>query len=64
LGVALARDRLAADEISAGRLARPFGDVSVALPRAYWLVLPSGGTRRPAEKATAAWLRKQAQSPS
>lgn len=61
LGVALARDRLVGDDIVAGRLIRPFGDSSVRLPRAYWLVLPEGGPKRPADKAMVAWLRQQAQ---
>jgi LysR family glycine cleavage system transcriptional activator len=61
LGVALARRRLADDDVAAGRLMRPFADdAAVSLPRAYWLVLPRGGTRRPAERATVAWLRAQA----
>lgn len=61
LGVALARDRLVGHDIVAKRLMRPFGDASVGLPRAYWLVLPRGGPERPAVKAMVAWLRQQAQ---
>jgi LysR family transcriptional regulator, glycine cleavage system transcriptional activator len=60
LGVALARDRLAQDDVSAGMLVRPFGGASVILPRAYWLILPSGGAVRPAERAMITWLRAQA----
>lgn len=40
LGVALARGRLAADDLAAGRLVRPFGERVVLVAKAYWLVLP------------------------
>lgn len=63
LGVALARDRLAADDIAAGRLVRPFGALSVDVARAYWLVLPKGGAQREAEIAMTAWLKEQAAAP-
>ena len=38
LGVALARDRLAREEVANGSLVRPFGDRAVAVPNAYWIV--------------------------
>jgi LysR family glycine cleavage system transcriptional activator len=46
LGVALARGRLAAADLAAGRLVRPFGERVVVLPDAYWLVLPRRLARR------------------
>lgn len=46
LGVALARGRLAAADILAGRLVCPFGERRVAVPNAYWLVLPRRLQRR------------------
>lgn len=63
LGVALARGRLAAGDVAAGRLVRPFDTLFVAVPRAYWLVLPKGGPRREAEAALTVWLKEQAATP-
>lgn len=63
LGVALARCRLAEEDLASGRLFRPFGDLAVPIERAYWLVLPQGGPRRSAERAVAEWIRAEAGSP-
>ena len=41
LGVALARDRLAAEDLAAGALIRPFGGRQIDLPEAYWIVRPA-----------------------
>jgi len=60
LGVALARDRLAARDVSAGLLVRPFGVAKVSMSRAYWLVQPPDTEPRPAVHALAQWLRSQA----
>lgn len=60
LGVALARDRLAARDVSAGLLVRPFGAATVSMSRAYWLVQPPDREPRPAVHALAQWLRSQA----
>ncbi len=59
LGLALARDRLAASDIAAGVLIRPFGACEVKLARAYWLVLPSAGLASAAQETVAQWLREQ-----
>jgi LysR family glycine cleavage system transcriptional activator len=57
LGVALARDRLAADDVAAGILFRPFRSEHIAIPQAYWLVYPATAEPRPAVLAVAEWLR-------
>ncbi|MBX3499750.1 MAG: transcriptional regulator GcvA [Alphaproteobacteria bacterium] len=58
-GVALAKGRLAADDIRAGRLIRPF-NVSHALDFAYHFVCPTRKTALPKVAAFLAWLRAQA----
>lgn len=60
LGVALARGRLAADDIAAGRLLRPYGGLEVAVPDAYWIVRPEGAPKRAAVTAVVAWLQREA----
>lgn len=60
LGVALARGRLAADDIAAGALIRPFGDLHVALPDAYWIVRSETAPPRAAVTAVIDWLKSQA----
>lgn len=60
LGVALARDRLAADDVTAGVLFRPFGAVQIKVPRAYWLVQAADAEPRPAVLAVAQWIKSQA----
>ncbi len=59
LGVALARGRLAAGDVASGALMRPFGELSVPLPDAYWIVRPLGSSRA-AVDTVADWLRDQA----
>jgi LysR family glycine cleavage system transcriptional activator len=61
-GVALARHRLAAPELAAGMLMRPFEDLSLKLGTAYWIVLPKSARVRPAAMTVAAWLKKQGRS--
>ncbi|WP_368737077.1 LysR substrate-binding domain-containing protein, partial [Klebsiella pneumoniae] len=39
-GVALARHRLAGEDVAAGFLVRPFGDREVHIENAYWIVRP------------------------
>ncbi len=64
LGVALARGRLARDEVANGSLAKPFGDRSVAVPNAYWIVTQSQDTgqdpKRQAVRVLIDWLKAQA----
>ena len=62
-GVALARHRLAADDVAAGVLVRPMGELSVVIESAYWLVLPSNRSLRPAAQAVVDWLERQAAYP-
>jgi LysR family glycine cleavage system transcriptional activator len=59
LGVALARARLAADDLASGRLFQPFGSECVRLPNAYWLVLAHEEPLRPAVSAVAEWIRSR-----
>lgn len=54
-GVALASSVLAADDIAAGRLVRPF-DVSFPVQFCYWLVAPEHTADRPATGAFREWL--------
>lgn len=61
LGVALARGRLAADDIAAGTLIRPFGEQRLVLPDAYWLVRAAAAAERVAVTAVIAWLKSQAE---
>lgn len=58
-GVALARHRLAIDDVAAGLLLRPFGGREVRIENAYWIVL-ADRTPRAAVKTIIAWLRRQA----
>lgn len=60
LGVALARDRLVADDLASGVLVRPFGAIEVVIERAYWIVTPAGSPR-PAVRTVIGWLRSAAQ---
>ena len=62
-GVALARHRLAADEVAAGSLMRPFPGLSVELGPAYWLVRPRNVAVRPAAATVIAWLEREAARP-
>jgi LysR family transcriptional regulator, glycine cleavage system transcriptional activator len=59
-GVALARHRLAMDEVSAGTLVRPIARLSVSLGPAYWIVLPKRSRVREATTAVVEWLKAQA----
>lgn len=60
-GVALARHRLAFDDLASGALVRPIPDAGVALGPAYWIVLPLHGAVRPAALAVIHWLKQQAE---
>jgi len=54
-GVALTRSALAALDLAAGRLVRPF-DVSLRSRFAYWLVAPERAFERPKVKAFVDWV--------
>ena len=58
-GVALGRTALAAWDIAAGRLVRPF-DVSMPHDLAYYLVCPEASAERPRIAAVRAWLLGEA----
>jgi LysR family transcriptional regulator, glycine cleavage system transcriptional activator len=59
-GVALARHRLAAEDVSSGALLRPFKGMQMELGPAYWLVLPAQTRSRPATAAVLEWLKREA----
>jgi LysR family glycine cleavage system transcriptional activator len=58
-GVALARHRLAIDDVATGALVRPFGERMLRVENAYWIVCPDR-TPRHAVAAVIAWLKDQA----
>jgi LysR family glycine cleavage system transcriptional activator len=59
-GVALARHRLAQDDLATGALLRPFAERRVDLGPAYWLVTRHQAPDRPALATVVAWLRREA----
>jgi LysR family glycine cleavage system transcriptional activator len=59
LGVALARHRLAADDVANGALVRPFGTAALPLPAAYWLVTPDASPRA-SVRTVMTWLKSAA----
>ncbi|HTE16158.1 MAG TPA: transcriptional regulator GcvA [Burkholderiales bacterium] len=60
LGVALAMDVLAAEDVAAGRLVAPFA-LKVLLPLAYYVVAPAVRSGQPQVDAFRAWLLREAQ---
>ncbi|MEK7820782.1 MAG: transcriptional regulator GcvA [Pseudomonadota bacterium] len=54
-GIALGRTIVAADDLAAGRLVRPF-DLAVPAPHAYWIVQPSDQETRPEARAFRDWI--------
>lgn len=62
LGVALVRARLAGEALAIGSLVKPFGERSVTLPDAYWIVRPPG-EERTAVRTVASWLKFQSEIP-
>lgn len=58
-GVALARTALAAWDLMAGRLVRPF-KLSLAVPYAYWIVCPKATAKLPKITAFREWLLVEA----
>ncbi len=58
-GVALATDVLAADDLAAGRLVRPF-ELSVPVDFGYYIVCPREKADNPKVAAFAAWLQEEA----
>jgi len=61
LGVALARHRLAQEDLASGALVRPFETRVIDLGAAYWIVRPRGGAPREAVTILLAWLRREAE---
>lgn len=61
LGVALAMDVLATEDLAAGKLVAPF-TLKVPLPLAYYVVSPATRANQPQVAAFRAWLLREAQS--
>lgn len=59
LGVALARDRLAAHDVATGALVRPCGEMRLVVADAYWIVLSPTAPARAAVTAVIDWLKSQ-----
>lgn len=59
-GVALARHRLVANDIASGALLRPFGDLEVHVPNAYWLIRPRSKQLPTAVATLIGWLKDEA----
>jgi LysR family glycine cleavage system transcriptional activator len=57
-GVALARHRLAVDDVAAGLLVRPFGECMLRIENAYWIVRTDRAPRH-AVATVIAWLERQ-----
>ena len=60
LGAALARGRLAQGDLDLGLLVRPFGELSIDLPNAYWIVRPPLQPDRSALLHVVEWLKQEA----
>lgn len=60
LGVALARERLAESSLEQGALMRPFTDIVIKLPRAYWLVTNDKSGEYEQVSRVRDWLREVA----
>jgi LysR family transcriptional regulator, glycine cleavage system transcriptional activator len=60
-GIVMARSALAAWDLLAGRLVRPF-DITLPCSYAYWIVSPQSLADRPKIAAFRRWLRKEAKS--
>ena len=62
-GIALARHRLAQDDVEAGTLIRPFGQEQVSLSDAYWIVRDPLAPKHIAVDKVIAWLKSEASKP-
>jgi LysR family transcriptional regulator, glycine cleavage system transcriptional activator len=58
-GIALARHQLVAEDIANGALVKPFGELRVEVPNAYWIVMPKRSLRRPDITSFVARLKRQ-----
>lgn len=61
-GVALARHRMATNDLAAGLLLRPLGELAVYLPAAYSVRLAPEARRREAVATVLQWLRREVAS--
>jgi LysR family glycine cleavage system transcriptional activator len=60
-GIALARSALAAWDLIAGRLVRPF-KLALPVPYAYWIVCPKVSAKLPKIVAFRDWLMSEAEA--
>ncbi len=58
-GVALGRSLLMAEDLAAGRLVKPLGDLSLPAERGFDLLYPAGALQRPAVVSFRAWLLQE-----
>ena len=58
-GIALARTTLAAWDLLAGRLVRPFAE-ALRVSKTYWIVCPKATAMLPKIKSAREWLRAEA----
>jgi LysR family glycine cleavage system transcriptional activator len=58
-GIALGRSLLMADDLAAGRLVKPLGDLALPAERGFDLVYPAGALQRPAVAAFREWLLRE-----
>ncbi|MGH8162499.1 MAG: LysR substrate-binding domain-containing protein [Gammaproteobacteria bacterium] len=61
-GVALARHRLADDDVNAGLLVRPMKALSIEIGPSYWIVRSRRSAMRPVAATVMDWLMKQAKT--
>ena len=59
-GIALGRSLLMADDLAAGRLVKPLGDLALPAERGFDLLYPAGALQRPAVAAFRDWLLAEA----
>ncbi|RED53439.1 LysR substrate-binding domain-containing protein [Aestuariispira insulae] len=64
LGIALARERLAEEDLAIGNLKRLYPEQKIHLARAYWIIQPEGGSPRGAVQVLINWLRQEARNKS
>jgi len=62
LGIGLVRGRLAADDLASGALVRPFGNHSIVIPDAYWVVTLDSSELRFEVRKVVSWMLNQVDS--
>lgn len=62
LGIGLVRGRLAADDLASGALVRPFGNQSIVILNAYWVVTSDSSEIRSEVNEVVSWMLNQGMS--